>query len=71
MGGVTSREQLLQLVADMPEEQADELLRLANELTEAAALRRRRPEWFGAASLDPDLSERHEEVLRAEFGRPA
>jgi hypothetical protein len=66
---VTSREQLLQLVEEMPEEQADELLRLARELDRTAAPQRRRPEWFGAASLEPDLSERHEHVLRAEFGR--
>jgi hypothetical protein len=66
---VTSREQLLELVREMPEEQADELLTLATELTETPPPRRPRPDWLGAASLAPDLSERHEEVLRAELGQ--
>jgi hypothetical protein len=67
---VTSREQLLELVREMPEEQADELLTLATELAETPPSRPR-PDWLGAARLAPDLSERHEELLRAEFGKSA
>lgn len=65
---VTSRQRLLSLVEAMPEETADEVLRLAGEVLNLPEARRRRPSWFGAAHLAPDLSERHEEV-RAEFGK--
>lgn len=68
---VTKKEQLLQLVDDLGDEQVDELLQHASRLAHERPARRKEPSWFGAMhSGRGDLSERHEEILKAELGRP-
>ncbi|MGH3500762.1 MAG: hypothetical protein ACRDQA_07680 [Nocardioidaceae bacterium] len=66
---MTSKEQLLQLVEDLPEERAGELLRLAKDLystPEGEPL----PAFVGVGeSGRSDVSERAEELLRDGFGR--
>lgn len=67
---MTDKEQLRELVERLGDEQASELLRLANAVLDVPAPRRPRPSWVGALkSAEPDFAERSEEILRAEFGK--
>lgn len=69
---VTKREQLHELVNELGEEQVDELLQLASRIAGEPTSGRCEPSWFGVLrSGRGDLSERHEEILKAELGRPA
>jgi hypothetical protein len=66
---MTTKERLHQLVDEIGDEQADELLRLADAVLESAPSGRPRPSWVGALrSAEPDLAERSEEILRTELG---
>jgi hypothetical protein len=68
---MTTKERLHQLVDQIDNEQAGELLRLADALLDRPASRPR-PSWVGAlTSAEPDLAERSEEILRTELGHHA
>lgn len=68
MGLVTSKERLLQLVAALPEDRADELLRHAEDLYVSTG--RPLPRFVGIGdSGRSDVSERAEDLLRDGFGR--
>ncbi|GAA1767654.1 hypothetical protein [Luedemannella helvata] len=69
---MTTKERLHQLVDEIGDEQADELLRLADALLDRQRTPRPRPTWVGAlANAEPDLAERSEEILRTELGHNA
>ncbi|MPZ67858.1 MAG: hypothetical protein GEU83_21045 [Pseudonocardiaceae bacterium] len=66
---MTSKEQLLQLVEDLPEEQVDELLRLTRDLYSTPG-GQRLPAFVGIGdSGRSDVSERAEVLLREGYGR--
>jgi hypothetical protein len=66
---VTSRDKLINLVENLPEEQADELLRLATELFSVPDQRRPLPAFVGIGdSGRSDVSERVDELLSDGFG---
>jgi hypothetical protein len=68
-GNVTSKEQLVQLVKSLPEEQVDELLRLAKNLYELPGPRRPLPAFVGIGDSDrTDVSEHAEELMQGGFG---
>jgi hypothetical protein len=70
MRSVTSKERLLQLVESLPDEQADELFRLATDLYSVPEQRRPLPAFVGIGdSGRTDVSEHTDEVLREGFGR--
>lgn len=67
---MTSKDQLLQLVEQLPEEQAAELLKLATERYGVPDQRRPMPAFVGfGASGRSDISERVDEILADGFGR--
>jgi hypothetical protein len=67
---VTSKQRLLQLVERLPDEQADELLRLATDLYADLDRRRPVPAFVGIGdSGRSDVSQRADEFLRDGFGR--
>jgi hypothetical protein len=67
---VTSKQRLLQLVERLPDEQADELLRLATDLYADPDQVRPLPAFVGIGdSGRSDVSERVDELLRDGFGR--
>lgn len=69
---VTKKEQLHELVDELGDKQVDELLQHASKLAGEPGSRRREPSWFGGLrSGRGDLSERHEEILKAGLGRSA
>ncbi|MGQ0480209.1 MAG: hypothetical protein ACT4O0_04140 [Pseudonocardia sp.] len=66
---MTSRDKLINLVENLPEEQADELLRLATELFSVPDQRRPLPAFVGIGdSGRSDVSERVDELLSDGFG---
>jgi hypothetical protein len=66
---VTSKQRLHQLVDDLSEEEADELLRLATDL-HAEPSPHRLPAFAGIGDSDrSDISERADELLQDGFGR--
>jgi hypothetical protein len=68
---VTSKDQLLQLVEHLPEEQAAELLKLATERYGVPDQRRPMPAFVGIGdSGRSDISERVDDLLADGFGRP-
>jgi hypothetical protein len=67
---VTSKQRLLQLVERLPDEQADELLRLATDLYADPDRRQPVPAFVGIGdSGRSDVSQRADEFLRDGFGR--
>lgn len=68
---VTSKDKLLHLVAHLPAEQADELLKLATERYGVPDQRRPMPAFVGIGdSGRSDISERVDDLLADGFGRP-
>lgn len=66
---MTSRNKLINLVENLPEEQADELLRLATELYSVLDQRRPLPAFVGIGdSGRSDVSERADDLLSDGFG---
>ncbi len=66
---VTSRDKLLQLIKGLPEDQADELLRLATERYGIPNHRRPLPAFVGIGdSGRSDVSERVDDLLAEGFG---
>ena len=66
---MTSKEKLRLLVEGLPDEQADELLRLATDLYATPEPRPPLPAFVGiGASGRPDVSERADDMLEG-FGR--
>lgn len=66
---MTSRDKLLQLVESLPEEQAEELLRLAMQRYPLPDQRRPLPAFVGIGdSGRSDVSERVDELLADGFG---
>ncbi|MGH3612797.1 MAG: hypothetical protein ACRDRK_09405 [Pseudonocardia sp.] len=66
---MTSRDKLLQLVERLPEDQADELLRLATERYGIPDQRRPLPAFVGIGdSGRSDVSERVDDLLADGFG---
>jgi hypothetical protein len=69
MEHVTSKEKLRLLVDSLPDEKADELLRLATDLYATPGLHPPLPEFVGVgASGRSDIAERADELLDG-FGR--
>jgi hypothetical protein len=69
-GAVTSKQRLLQLVERLPDEQVDELLRLATDLYADPGQRPPVPAFVGIGdSGRNDVSQRADEFLRDGFGR--
>ncbi|WP_166346667.1 hypothetical protein [Phytoactinopolyspora limicola] len=69
---MTKKEQLLELVDELGDEEVDELIQYASKLAGQKTSKRKEPSWFGGMrSGRGDLSERHEEILKSELGRPA
>ena len=69
---VTTKERLHQLVDQLGDEQAAELLRLADAVLDVPTPVRARPSWVGALrSAEPNLAERSEDILRDELGHHA
>lgn len=67
---MTSKQRLLQLIERLPEEQAEELLRLATDLYMDPGRIRPMPAFVGIGdSGRSDVSERVDELLRDGFGR--
>ncbi|MGH3502697.1 MAG: hypothetical protein ACRDQA_17660 [Nocardioidaceae bacterium] len=67
---MTSKERLLQLVEELPDDQADELLRLATNLYAVPEGGQQLPAFVGIGdSGRSDVSGRAEELLRQGFGR--
>ncbi len=67
---MTSRDKLLQLIESLPEEQADELLRLATERYGIPDQRRPLPAFVGIGdSGRSDVSERVDDLLADGYGR--
>jgi hypothetical protein len=67
---MTSKERLVQLVERLPDEQVDELLRLATDLYADPGERHPLPAFVGIGdSGRADVSERVDELLRDGFGR--
>lgn len=67
---MTNKQRLLQLVESLPDEQADELLRLATGLYEDPAGRRALPAFVGIGdSGRADVSVRVDDLLGDGFGR--
>jgi len=66
------RDELRHLVDDLPEDQVPAALALVRQLTPAESADQWPPAWFGSirAGRD-DTSERVDDILRAEYGRPA
>lgn len=68
---MTSKNQLLRLVEQLPEDQADELLQLATERYGVPDQRRPMPAFVGIGeSGRSDISERVDDLLADGFGRP-
>jgi hypothetical protein len=68
---VTSRDKLINLVENLPEEQADELLRLATDLFVVPDQRQPLPAFVGIGdSGRSDVSERVDDLLADGFGSP-
>lgn len=66
---MTSRDKLINLVENLPEEQADELLRLATELYSVPDQRRPLPAFVGIGdSGRSDVSVRVDDLLSDGFG---
>jgi hypothetical protein len=63
------REELHHLVDQLPETQLRPALQLIRGRMDVEQRGGRRLPFFGSFEADPDLSERSEDILRAEFGR--
>ncbi|MEJ3748292.1 hypothetical protein WEI85_34030 [Actinomycetes bacterium KLBMP 9797] len=67
---MTTKQRLLQLIERLPDEQAEELLRLATDLYTDPGQSRRMPAFIGIGdSGRSDVSERVDDLLRDGFGR--
>jgi hypothetical protein len=63
------REELHHLVDQLPEAELRPTLQLIRGRVDLERRGRRSLPFFGSFEADPDLAERSEEILRAEFGR--
>ncbi|MGH8967250.1 MAG: hypothetical protein ACRDXB_18255 [Actinomycetes bacterium] len=67
---MTSKDRLIELVAGLPDEEAEELLKLATELYVLPVQRRPIPEFVGIGdSGRTDVSQKVDDLLRDGFGR--